>query len=91
MRPEFTGIEKRLHKLHERLSIVNPIRNKSRSGSILATARLTAETAEIAETKKNCMRVPSAFLCELGGEILSLIFRSNRSVFWTAAGLNPER
>jgi hypothetical protein len=41
------------------------------SGSILLTTRLTAETAEIAEITKNCMRIASAFLCELGGEILS--------------------
>ena len=36
------------------------------------TIRLTAETAEI---RKNCMRILSAFLCELGGESLSFIFR----------------
>ena len=34
---------------------------------------LTAESAEIAELKKNCMQICSAFLCELGGEILSFI------------------
>jgi hypothetical protein len=27
------------------------------------------------------MKNPSAFLCELGGEILSFIFRSNRLLF----------
>ena len=31
MRPEFTGIEKRLDELHERLSRLEPLRNKSRS------------------------------------------------------------
>jgi len=31
MKPEFTGIEKRLDELHERLSRLEPLRNKSRS------------------------------------------------------------
>ena len=31
MRPEFTGIEKRLDELHERLSRLEPLRNKPRS------------------------------------------------------------
>jgi hypothetical protein len=41
--------------------------------SILVTTELTAETAENAEIRKKCMktRTPSAFLCDLGGEILS--------------------
>jgi hypothetical protein len=38
------------------------------SESILVTTWFTAETAEIAEIKNNYMRIPSAFLCELGGE-----------------------
>jgi hypothetical protein len=37
------------------------------SGVIIVTVQLTAETAEIAEIRKDCMRIPSAFLCELGG------------------------
>jgi hypothetical protein len=32
--------------------------------------RLTAESVEIAENRKNSMRIPPAFLCELRGEIL---------------------
>jgi hypothetical protein len=51
------------------------------SGSIQVTTRLTAETAEIAEMRKNCMRIPSAFLCELGGEILSFILRFEKRYF----------
>jgi hypothetical protein len=35
-------------------------------------------TAEIAEIKKNCIRIPSAFLCEPGGEIIGFVLRSNR-------------
>jgi hypothetical protein len=44
--------------------------------SILVTTELTAETAESAEIRKNFMKTPtpSAFLCELGGEILSFTF-----------------
>jgi len=40
------------------------------SGVIIVTVQLTAETAETAEIAvimKDCMRIPSAFLCELGG------------------------
>jgi len=59
------------------------------SGIILVTPQLTAETAEIAEIKNNFMRIPSAFLCELGGEIL-VSFRSNRPLFRTAAPLTPD-
>ena len=47
----------------------------------MVTNRLTAETAEIAEIRKNCMRIPSAFLCELCGEISSFILRSDRLFF----------
>jgi len=57
---------------------------------ILVTIRLTAETAEIAEIRKNYTRIPSAFLCELGGELLSFVFRLDRPLFWPAAGLNIE-
>ena len=31
MRPEFTGIEKRLDELHERLARLEPLRNRTRS------------------------------------------------------------
>ena len=47
----------------------------------MVTNRLTAETAEIAEIRKNCMRIPSAFLCELCSEISSFILRSDRLFF----------
>jgi hypothetical protein len=36
------------------------------------------------------MKIPSAFLCELGGETLSVIFRSNRAFYWPAAGRRPR-
>jgi len=48
------------------------------STSVNLTIGHTAEIAEIAEIKKNFMKIPSAFLCELSGPILSFIFRSNR-------------
>jgi hypothetical protein len=48
--------------------------------------QLTAETAEIAEVKKNCLKIFSAFLRELGGELFSFIFRSDRP----SAGGTPE-
>jgi hypothetical protein len=50
----------------------------------LVTTQLTAETAEIAEIRKNCKKIPSAFLCELGREIFSFIFGSDRPLFWPA-------
>jgi hypothetical protein len=49
------------------------------------------QTAEIAELKKNWMKIPSAFLRELSGEISSFIFPSSWPLFRPAAALVGQR